>query len=1095
MGKSISLSDKKKNWLNDFDLAARKAKSVFVWRAILWFGGATIIALVVLLGADIFLRLEAGVFRWSASFLFMTSIVCFSLQWLKPAIQFKPAPIDVARWLEKSLPNKASGAVVALELSQIDPQDIRYGSLQFQEMAFEQSCQDSVSIPEEIRNRLTWSALQKAAIGFLAASSLLLALTVWQPWNVQFALRRLAQPWLGVYWPLRDQLRIVNLPKAAGYGSVLQLEVIDLLPPLPEDVCVQVRSLDTDTRILAIPARYEEQRAWVELPPLMSDIQVRALGGSVHSTPWETIKVLQIPGFEKSHFQVVLPEYLQSVAIQSEGAEPITEGDSTAYRISGNRIDVVKGSRVRFSGLLNQPVISAVPVFESESIFSQRQGSKSTGRSTDPKDQSTHSWFSRLDDRGTGLSLMGSDGNAAEITESVEWKWRFQLQDAAVLESSENWRINAVPDECPEVFLELPAINQIALGAPLVVSGVATDDWRLRGVDVIARLDSEDAPIQRWSVPLGENDRETRLRMDLDLISAFAAIGVQVKPADRFQVWLEAIDDLGQSGRSQEVTWTVETPQRQLDLMAERKATLSGQLKELAELQSKGLELTRQAADSLEEYSLQQRHVDSLAAIAQLQQRISRQIHEGQSGLSGQVSDTLELLNQNRLNETQLNTEFQRLQQLLDSTHAHLFYGTWQESIQANATLQESLAQGASALSSSRALGDLKEWQQRSLAALKEMREVIAGGESLNNYRSQLTQIADSQSKLLQETSDLLFDELKKRSEVEQQDLEKISGRQISLGVDLERWFIQVQKFVQSQDAELDSVRQLLEKAVLIVSEQQSVATMKTAGRDIQSRLLTQAMDLQRQVINDLNRVLQQLSRGDASNAINEIQSVTDSQPSREAIDAEAEVAFLIQRLQEILGNQQNLLPEYVEISQRLRTEAEEGLASHSLDFLMQRQLEVRQQVDALSVTSAPVFQWTLKTVSSDLSKAMAATRRQRVDPEALHALGDAVRRLEAMLESLVTPSDTSDGLGNQKSPVNPSASPQDDLSQQSSMALSNLKLIRALQFDLKQQTVALEGLSDTVFRNRRLAEIQQNQDEILEQWEMLVESWGITVD
>lgn len=1092
MASNISLQEEKQRLLGEFSRAARQAKTVVMLRGILRFSAASIVFFIALLSVDIWLQLEAWFIRWSASLLLLLGSATLIVKWLLPAFRFSPSAVDVARWMEKSSCEPSEGIVAALELSQMDPQDSRYGSPQFRELAFEQCRERQGLAAERIGALIRWSALRRALVSSLLAGSILIAFAAWRPEQVEFSLKRLAQPWSLSQWPKSDQLQIVDLPMAVGHGTLLQLEVIDLQPPLPEDISIQLRRpTDKDSPPTNIPARYIDQRAWVDLPPLQREVQIRAVGGVDQSPPWETIQVLDVPEFRESQFEVLLPEYLRSVKVLSDGAEPMPDGTSGGYFISGQEINVVAGSRVRLRGLLSQSVLSVEPVFQPLRSSVGREDSSAPESTFRGEGNSEVQWATRLDRAGTGFTLESIDGSPAVMSQSVEWTFRFRLDEQVTLDSSSSWRVNVLPDDPPEAMLETSAISSIALRAPLSVSGIATDDWRLQEVTVRALLESNSGPEYHWTVALEQDDRELRIKSEFDVVTAFGSMGVPIKPKDRIKVWIEARDDLGQVGRSQETIWTIETAQRQLELIADRKSSLSNQLREVIELQAAGLDLARQTAVSLDQQPPQQGHVDTLSAIVQLQRRINQQVHDNQDGLKQQIDDSLEILQQNRLNDSELQGELEQMQRLLQTTHSAVFNEVWQDSIRAHALLQESLVQADSTATEQRAIDDLQLSQQRSLAALKELLQETSGRESLMQYRRELVQIAEQLENLSSETSETHFRELQRQSVKNRNEIEGISSRQMNLGVELEQWFLRAQQVLHSESQSSDSVTQLLDRAVQVFAKQQTVVAMKSAARSIQNRSLPQALDLQRQAMSDFRQALESMTPEEAIAGREGIDRLKDSSSSQADLSDPLNLKQFSQNLQEILESQQKLLPEYKELASLWEPGDRVGAASDSVESLMKKQLSIRQRVDSMaSSVNLVVFDWSLRVVSSDLGKAMAATRRQRVDPDALQAIEDAISRLVAMRDAAET---TVSGEG-QQAGSDPQREGQDsqvgESTEEESMALASLTLIRAIQADLKQQTLSLDSIPDQRLRNSRLAELNQRQDELLEHLDLLMEIW-----
>ena len=107
--------------------------------------------------------------------------------------------------------------------------------------------------------------------------------------------------------------------------------------------------------------------------------------------------------------------------------------------------------------------------------------------------------------------------------------------------------------------------------------------------------------------------------------------------------------------------------------------------------------------------------------------------------------------------------------------------------------------------------------------------------------------------------------------------------------------------------------------------------------------------------------------------------------------------------IQRLIARQSRLLPEYQQLAEQVgRAEADDypRLASR----LMQAQEDIRRELRTLRTVPTEtllIFQWVLDQVDMDMAKALAATQRRRLDPEAIRSAGMLARRLKMAVAAL----------------------------------------------------------------------------------------------
>ncbi len=204
-----------------------------------------------------------------------------------------------------------------LSVRQLPTHDPRFGSTALLQAALAEPTAAGL-------DQLPWrSFLDKrstilSALFLVAILSAAVACTVAFTSVMQLGLVRIAQPWAWTPWPRAERLELVNPPALIARDSELEVKVIDVHPPLPSLIELEVRGgvLDNDTRITRLPMRVASDLAVVTLPSMESDFAIRPVGGDQQDGPWHSIKVTRQPLLKEYAFDVEPPAYSGSPRAQ-----------------------------------------------------------------------------------------------------------------------------------------------------------------------------------------------------------------------------------------------------------------------------------------------------------------------------------------------------------------------------------------------------------------------------------------------------------------------------------------------------------------------------------------------------------------------------------------------------------------------------------------------------------------------------------------------------------------------------------------------------------------------------------------------------------
>jgi hypothetical protein len=1061
--------------LDDSQRVAQQAMQATRWRAVLRFLTATVLVVCFLMICDSWLQREEGLWRWLATGLAILSVSLLAYRWLLPAFQFQTSPLEIARWLEKRRPDSAGPLSVALELATLTSDDRRFGSSDFRDAAMVQWIKQATQ--PDWSGLVQWSLVRRAFIGLASVGALVLALFGIWPERSWQAARRLALPWSVDPWPRRDQLSFLNLPSVVGHGASLQLEVMDAAPPLPEDVTVQLRQLDDRSQIVDYPCQLVETVAVANISPLRADVEVRAIGGDDHAMPWQTIRVIAVPQWKSHRFEVHLPEYLRSSTAANPAFNLAADSGSGKHVFTGQRISVPAGSQVLFLGQLDRRVQAVQVQSDSAAVTPDSP--------TDPKTQSA--WTATLDSLGTDVRLEDAVGKPLRVQENMQWSFSFQMEGKHLVDSLVPWSIEVIPDQPPEVSQEVPQIPSIASGASLPVTGNARDDWGLRDVKVKLSLESMPELILERQLPITGAECDLRLKEEWDFSAELAKLGHVIQPQEQLLLWIEATDHLGQMGKSQIERWSIESPNDQLERIAELQVGLAQEFQDLLQLQLSSQQLAEKTQEQLQMEPLQQYHWDAANSIVQLQQSISQQFDGANDGVLQRVERMLNLLEMNRLSSTELYSQIHEIQQRISSETSRQADTAWERSVEFQTDLQSTLEAQSNPDALQSNARRLIEAQIESLRALQALAEQLDNHQTLGRHRRELMELSDQQKMLLSEIRQSQVEALQTETAVTEQEFSDFSEQQSEIARRLERWMNAVPATENEQET-MSRLGEQLNNASRILARAQTPDQIRQAVQALQANQLGQAIAGLQSVEETFDEAVGKLAEGDTSRQ-------QDAQQAPMEIQAQ-QLWLLRQLLPEWIASQSQLVADFENAPEGVDRLGAPINQEPNIQSLIARQEAIRALVLASRDQSdqLPIFQWALQQITNDMAKAVANARRRRLNPDAsLHA-NDALNRLTA-LEASLSESDqeetaplASDGTDPQDSSSRDSTPNPSESDNPNPAPLASLKLLRSLQLELLRQTQAVAQISDNSRRNLRRSELSEQQQELADKLNQMLE-------
>ncbi len=1205
------LEDASQHLLDDLRRVAKQAENCMRYRAALGWVAVTLLVLGVLMLLDcLFQREEAGL-RWLSFFSLIAASAYAAFRWWSPIWRLRVGPLDIARWIEAKRPQWAGRISTTVQLAEMDANDPRFGSPTFRQAVLDQwHAQPEKPNWEELINR---DGVKRVAMMLiLVSAALALSLAVWPQLGLP-SLQRLLAPWSGVRWPRNDQLYFVDLPSAVGFDTILQVEVADRRSPLPNDVVIELRQgLAGDSAPVSIPAQLVGEIAVASLPTINQDIQVRAVGGDDLEMPWQTIRVVDVPGWKRFRFEIQPPQYLRDNEAALERLTGSLKDNDTTYELIGQRIQVIAGSKVRFEGELEKTVRKVLVKPSSSSQSSTKSNAESSGSATQSVTPSVGTpllssatatsmpWQISLDATQRQVVLRGSQGEFAELEQSVAWNFRFETLEGVLLDSPGLWKIEVLPDDPPEITLESPPMKSLAIGAAFSIRGQARDDWGLSQIVAKLSINNEVEPALELPIEVSPSaTKQQSVQQVWQFAAELAAKNVQLGTQDQVSIWLEARDLRGQISKSQVERLMIESKQRQLENIAASQSSLAEQLGELLSTQRSAQELARKTAQAIEATDSKQpptqQQLDAATSVNQLQQTIQQQLSDAPNSMRAAIDAQLSLLKQNDLEGSQLASDLQALKSKIDALGNGSAAKAQRSAAQWQAAIEQSLGGGEKSKLSEMAK-ELDGQQSDTANQLTSLLEGMGSLESINRQREQLLRLAQQQDELSVATNQLNVASLTRQPNDFDQQLAVAVNQQMDLAAGLEQWLTTVMKSNESTSEDSSGVSAALSEAAKVLVDSSTASMMRTAGTQLRSQQLGETLQSQKQVQQALKQAIDKLVQPESSELMGDLasreqrlrelgakvsqlaksqqrlagqfsdpnlnsnlqqqiqdqQSLADQtaglasevegddqasatleaavQNQQEAIQrasenrspagaqqaaqqatlaakkldqlskqiekqAEAANQQVLQQqvfeLASLVGDlakrQRELVPQYAQLAKQQTTPPLPADFSQLSRALQQKQTNIRddlrQSLPAASQLQA--FEWVLQQAEIDLTRALAATQRNRLDPDAINASDAGLRKLSMVTEAL-------SGKQAQQPPQdsdeeNATDQQQKDDEQSTLPPLLSLKLIRALQLELKQQTASLDGSNETE-RRTRLADLTRQQQELGELLERLIE-------
>lgn len=607
------------DWRSRLAVVRQSVRRAVVWHGVGWIVAALVAGVAV-----------AGLFDWffhvsvPLRLLFLGAIA-IGVGWLVYRRLILPlgvslSDLQLALRVERMHPELQESFSTMVAFAGRSETDPRLGSVALRHAIAQQAEQLSRDVDfSEIVSR---KPVQQGASWGIAAGVLAAILVSLDPLSASIAVRRLALPFTGPEWPKKTRLANIQFPETMAKGDPFQATV-DVEGVVPERIEVEYRFADGEQPApsLLSPSVDSSARFVASLDAATQSFEFKITGGDAESD-WFPVKVVPAPDVSSLSLQLMPPAYTR----RTEEALPLGKG----------HVDAVVGTKVQLEVVSNKPLQRAELVWES--------GEKTPA--------------TIAEDRVTVT---------AEFLVTKNDTYRILIEDTGAMtnehRSPKSYRVEARPDDAPEVFIETPTGDvDVTRKARPTIKARARDEFGLQKVELRYEIerpgtspqpatDGDAPPFE--TIPLAENlDSPTEqavehgwdlatLELPLGSIVAYrvAAIDLRDVPGPnvgesrilRFRVVAES-----------DLVRQVETEQK----------LIREELDRLRKLEENALTQTTdlmEKAKQVDDFTRNDR--DKLHATETIQKRVREKVSAGDDSIQRRLRDLGERLAQNRIED------------------------------------------------------------------------------------------------------------------------------------------------------------------------------------------------------------------------------------------------------------------------------------------------------------------------------------------------------------------------------------------------------------------------------------------------------------
>jgi hypothetical protein len=996
-----------------------RVRLLLVLYGLSWVLGSVVAATLVLGLMDYLVRFQDPGLRLICSLVVVSVFAWTSYRYLCVPLRTRLRDVDLARGLERRYPELKDSLASAVEFLDQPEDDPTAGSLALRRAVIVKTTADAERL--DFDRALERRPVQRATLTAAAVVLVGLIVVAADPLSSRIAIARLVHPFGTVAWPQTTHLALHPRIDRVARGQAFELEVIDRDgAKLPEHARIFYRQTDANGKLVeeSQPMHILGDSLVARRENVTRPFSYRVEGGDDRSMPWIPVDVVDPPAVESLAVELIPPSYTGWPAEKTTG-----------------HIRALVGTRVAITGRATKPLASAMLCLE--------DGREIPGR---------------VSADGRTFTIPGQPGDELIVEKSGAY-W-FKLTDREKLTGGVDtrWEIRAVADTSPTVSIEQPAGTVFVTPDAMVpLRVVAKDDLAVAQVGVeYGRSDQEGtSSFPLYTGPPQAPSRAGGLSAATDLGESrvvtyewqLAPLGL--KPGIQVPFHATAADYKPQTGQSEPARLAVITREELTDRIASRQAFILAELNRALDMQRQG----RQQVATLDIRAgqigkLDQLDVDRLQGAELNQRQVYRTLTSRTDGVPMHILGLLAELANNKIDSPDIQRRMQGLLDEIDRLDRDHLPAISHELIASIKTAQNRLQDSTQDQASSSdptlaaSLAAAGKHQDEVIAALEQMLGQLARWDSYRRFHREIGQLIRSQEALNQRTMELgrrtLAKELRDLLPQERADL-KVAAREQT---ELARLF---DRLLQGMGETADQLRQTDPSAAATIADAFAQATklalgatMRAAGDGVEQNRIGQAVAQQKQVVENLQEILDILANR------------RDSEWSR-----------LTQKLREAQRRQAKTLDETRQLDRS--RDGQETLsraqAARLFDLAReQKALQTEAQDLAARHASAEVIQMVLGMAASEMGRAGALLERRQTGAVTQEAEQNALARLGQLLaafeqdppEKAQANTDSGGGQGGK-----PQASQRRAIRN-----MAQLKLLRVLQEDLNRRTRELDKLA-----------------------------------
>ena len=458
----------------------RKARGYLLSTAFGKFITVVLLVIAALALFDYLIRYHDRGIRVIVSTLALGVAIVSFWRYIYPAIRRQLSVVLVAQRIEEHFPELEDRLSTAVHFLNGHSADAVTGSHELQATVIEQAARRTQRLDlSDCLNRDNWRRQMLVAAIVLAGAA---GLWAFDPSSASLAAQRLLLPWSERNWPRTHELALRDAPQRVAIGADFEIEIIDRNGKLPDEVELQIRyldpSYDPESRSLRLG---RDGRMFGRIDNIRTPLEYRAIGGDDDRMPWQSLEVVAPAAIETVELHLSPPAY-----------------SGLAARRSGPRIRALVGTTIAVEARCTKRLSSATLCIQ-------------TG-----DDSEVHRIALKLDADHRGFSSPADHDQVWTVQEPGTYWFEWTDEDELAASDDHRYRIHAIDDNPPTLFLQEPADNQLATpNALLRIAGYAQDDLKLRSVRLSVQVAEEASDADQDNIPTTELiTRETPTNVD-----------------------------------------------------------------------------------------------------------------------------------------------------------------------------------------------------------------------------------------------------------------------------------------------------------------------------------------------------------------------------------------------------------------------------------------------------------------------------------------------------------------------------------------------------------------------------------------------------